>query len=112
MSNESIFTKIINRQIPAQIIYEDDDTIAFNDIAPQAPIHILVVPKLEVPSLNVVDAKTIAALFTTVQKITVMLGLSETGYRTIINTGNDGGQTVPHLHIHIIGGATLGWNPS
>ena len=110
----SIFKKIINREIPADIVYEDDLCLAFKDISPQAPVHILLIPKKEIRSLadiSVEDSSLMGHLMTTTSKVAKSQGLSESGYRTVINTNEDGGQTVYHLHIHILGGRALQWPP-
>jgi histidine triad (HIT) family protein len=109
----TIFTKIINREIPADIVYEDDQALAFRDINAQAPTHVLVIPKKEIASLNDLeddDAGLMGHLFCVVRKIAADLGL-EGGYRTVINCGADGGQSVDHIHIHILGGRALTWPP-
>lgn len=106
----TIFTKIINREIPASIVYEDDLVIAFKDINPAAPIHILVVPKKEIPTLNDIkeeDSKYITAIFSAIRKITADLNIQEEGYRVIANCNSFGGQEVFHLHFHILGGKPL-----
>lgn len=114
MSGEkTIFKKIIDREIPAEIIYEDDLCLAFNDVNPQAPIHVLVIPKQEIPSmahLNQEDHKLVGHLMLIVSQLAKSLGL-ESGFRTIINTGTEGGQTVDHLHLHLLGGRSLQWPP-
>lgn len=109
----TIFTKIINREIPADIVYEDDDCLAFRDVSPQAPVHVLLIPKKPVVSLRELtpaDAELCGRLLLTVPKVADILGL-DGGYRTVINTGADGGQSVYHLHIHILGGRQLTWPP-
>jgi histidine triad (HIT) family protein len=109
----TIFTKIINREIPADIVYEDDDCLAFRDVSPQAPVHVLLIPKKPVVSLRELtpaDAELCGHLLLTVPKVADILGL-DGGYRTVINTGADGGQSVYHLHIHILGGRQLTWPP-
>jgi len=114
MSGEkTIFKKIIDREIPAEIIYEDDFCLAFNDVNPQAPIHVLVIPKQVIPSmahLELSDQELAGHLMLTVGKLAKTLGL-ENGYRTIVNTGTEGGQTVDHLHLHLLGGRALHWPP-
>lgn len=114
MSDEkTIFKKIIDREIPAEIIYEDDLCLAFNDVNPQAPIHVLVIPKQEIPSmahLNQEDQELVGHLMLIVSQLAKSLGL-DTGFRTIINTGAEGGQTVDHLHLHLLGGRSLKWPP-
>ncbi len=109
----TIFTKIINREIPADIVYEDDQCLAFRDVSPQAPTHVLLIPKKPVESLDQFaddDAALAGHLLMTVPKVAKELGLTE-GYRTVINTGVEGGQTVFHLHIHILAGRSLAWPP-
>lgn len=109
----TIFTKIINREIPADIVYEDDLCLAFRDVSPQAPTHVLLIPKKPVESLDGFDGndKELAGhLLLTVPKVAESLGLAN-GYRTVVNTGEEGGQTVFHLHIHILGGRNLTWPP-
>ena len=109
----TIFSKIINREIDADIAYEDDFCLAFHDVSPQAPVHVLLIPKKAVESLDRLDDSDAALaghLLLMVPQIATQLGLAD-GYRTVINTGNDGGQTVFHLHIHIMGGRRLTWPP-
>ena len=109
----TIFLKIINREIPADIVYEDDMCLAFRDVTPQAPVHVLLIPKKPVVSLDQLapdDAGLCAHLLLTVPKVAEILGL-DGGYRTVVNTGADGGQSVFHLHIHILGGRRLAWPP-
>lgn len=111
--SKTIFKRIIDKEIPAQLVYEDELSLAFHDVSPQAPVHILVIPKKEIPSiahLDDSDAELIGHLFTVVRKIAADQGLVD-GFRTVINTGKDGGQTVNHLHIHLMGKRALGWPP-
>ncbi len=111
---DSLFTKIINRQIPADIVYEDDDVLAFNDISPQAPVHILIVPKKQVETINDFqddDAELIGKIVLAAKRIAKEKGLSDNGYRLIFNTNADAGQTVFHVHCHLIGGRMLNWPP-
>ena len=110
---DTLFSKIISREIPADIVYEDDRCLAFRDITPQAPVHILVIPKKPIPSLAEVspdDGTLLGHLLLTVNTIAASEGLTN-GYRTVINTGTDGGQTVYHLHVHLLGGRSLSWPP-
>lgn len=110
----TIFTKIIQKEIPADIIYEDDDILAFRDISPQAPEHILVIPKKEIPTVNDIentDAELVGKLFLTAKKIAKELGFAEKGYRLVVNCNEDGGQTVDHIHMHILAGRQLSWPP-
>lgn len=105
-----IFCKIANKEIPTTPVYEDDDTIAFNDLNPQAPVHVLVIPKKHYASLNELDdSRVMSALLNAVRKTVEKLGIKE--YRTVINTGESAGQTVFHLHIHILAGRPLLWPP-
>ncbi len=111
MPSESIFSKIIKGEIPADIVYQDDLVTAFKDINPQAPLHILIVPNKEIPSVNdvtVEDEPALGRLFSVAAKIAREQGVAESGYRLLVNTGRDGGQEVPHLHMHIFGGRPLG----
>ena len=110
---ETIFSKIIRREIPADIVYEDDLAIAFRDVNAQAPVHILVIPKKPIPKLadaQPEDQALLGHLLLVVQRIAAQEGLTQ-GYRTVINTGDDGGQTVYHLHLHILGGRFMAWPP-
>ncbi|TVQ20311.1 MAG: histidine triad nucleotide-binding protein [Leptolyngbya sp. DLM2.Bin15] len=110
---ETLFSKIINREIPADIVYEDNLALAFRDIAPQAPVHILVIPKQPIPKLADAESQDHALmghLLLTVKRVAEQEGLTN-GYRVVINTGADGGQTVDHLHLHILGGRAMAWPP-
>jgi histidine triad (HIT) family protein len=110
----TLFSKIVAREIPARIAYEDDLCLAFHDINPQAPIHILIVPKNEIPRLAeaaVSDEPLLGHLIYIAQFIAKDQGIQDTGFRIVINNGPDGGETVPHLHIHLLGGRALGWPP-
>lgn len=107
----TIFTKIINREIPASIVFENDKVIAFKDINPVAPIHILVVPKKEIPTLNDIeqeDKELIGEVFLAIAKITSDLNVAKDGYRVIANCNSFGGQEVYHLHYHILAGEKIG----
>ncbi len=107
----TIFSKIIAKEIPADIVYEDDLVLAFRDIAPQAPVHILITPKKEIPTANDVEAAdeaVLGRLFTTATQIARDEGIAKQGYRLIVNCNEDGGQEVFHLHMHILGGRSLG----
>ena len=113
MSEKSIFQRIIDREIPAKIAYEDDLCLAFHDVKPQAPVHILVIPKKPVASLADLSAEDQALaghLLLVVRKLAEQLGLSG-GYRVVANCGSDAGQTVDHLHLHLMGGRRMGWPP-
>lgn len=110
----SLFSKIIRREIPADIIYEDEYCLAFRDINPQAPVHFLLIPKMEISSLNETDKDQQNLLGHLLLKAPVVAqqeGIAENGFRVVINTNADAGQTVPHLHLHILGGRALAWPP-
>ncbi len=111
--NDTIFGRILRREIPAQIVYEDDLALAFKDVNPQAPVHLLVIPKKPIPQISLAgpeDQALLGHLLLTAQKVAQDAGL-EQGYRLVINNGLEGGQTVYHLHIHILGGRSMGWPP-
>jgi histidine triad (HIT) family protein len=113
MSQDTLFSKIIRKEIPADIVYEDDLCLAFRDINPQAPVHVLVIPKKPIPKLadaEPSDQAILGHLLLIIKKIAEQLGLDK-GYRTVINTGEDGGQTVYHLHLHLLGGRFMKWPP-
>ncbi|MFE4106348.1 histidine triad nucleotide-binding protein [Almyronema epifaneia] len=114
MSTDTIFGKIIRKEIPANILYEDDLCLAFSDINPQAPTHLLVIPKKPIPALTAVEAadkELLGHMLLIVNQLAEQVGMAESGYRVVINTGNDGGQTVFHLHMHLLGGRSLQWPP-
>mgnify|MGYP004496176773 CR=1 FL=1 len=107
---DCIFCKIINKQIPSQIIYEDDELIAFKDIEPMAPVHVLVLPKKHIKSamdLTDEDSILIGKIYSVIKKLAVDLGISESGFRVVNNCGEDAGQTVKHIHFHVLGGEKL-----
>jgi len=109
----TIFKKIIDREIPADILFEDDRCLAFRDVAPQAPTHVLVIPKKEIASLanlEDADAALIAHIYLVIRNLARQLGLDD-GYRVVVNSGRDGGQSVDHLHFHLLGGRQLKWPP-
>lgn len=110
--SNNIFARILRGEIPCSKVYEDDHVLAFNDIAPKAPVHILVIPKGAYVSIDDfgtnAPAEEIKALYSAVAKIAEEKGLKDTGFRTIANTGLNGGQEVPHFHLHILGGKKLG----
>jgi len=110
---DCLFCRIVRREIPAQVVSEDDQCLAFRDIAPQAPTHILVIPKAHTSSLEAVGdaAGVVGAMARMAQQVARAEGVAVTGYRTVINTGSDGGQTVGHLHLHLLGGRDLTWPP-
>lgn len=112
-ASDTIFSKIIRREIPADIIYEDNLCLAFRDINPQAPVHVLVIPKQPIAKLSDAESNDHALmghLLLTVKRVAEQLGL-DNGYRVVINTGPNGGQTVYHMHLHILGGRQMTWPP-
>jgi histidine triad (HIT) family protein len=112
--NQTLFEKIIAREIPADIVFEDDQVLAFRDISPQAPIHVLVIPKKVIPRIGEAeesDQALLGHLLLRARAVAATLGLAENGYRLVINNGKDGGESVPHLHCHILGGRPLSWPP-
>ena len=113
MAEKTIFKRIIDRELPAKIVYEDEHCLAFEDIHPQAPTHLLVIPKREISSVDDIepaDAELIGHLFVVIRALAAKMGL-DTGYRVVANCGPDSGQAVPHLHFHLLGGRKLKWPP-
>jgi histidine triad (HIT) family protein len=113
MNSNTIFGKIIRREIPAAIVYEDNLCLAFKDVHPQAPVHVLIIPKKPLPQLAAAteeDQMLLGHLLLTAKNLAQTLGL-EKGYRLVINNGENGGQTVFHLHVHLLGDRALGWPP-
>ena len=111
---DCLFCKIIAGEIPSSKVYEDDLVYAFNDISPAAPTHVLIIPKKHISSaneLNEENAAIVSHIFLVAAKIAGQLGIAENGYRIVNNCGKDGGQTVGHLHFHLLGGRNLGWTP-
>ena len=111
---DNIFSKIVAKQIPATVVYEDDRVLAFRDIQPKAPVHIIIVPKKEIPRVSEVKAEDEALLghlLTVGAEIARKEGIDDTGYRLVINKGRDAGESVPHLHVHLLGGRAMGWPP-
>ncbi|MCI7238772.1 MAG: histidine triad nucleotide-binding protein [Anaerococcus sp.] len=111
---DCVFCKIINKDIPSDIIYEDEDVIAFNDLDPQAPIHFLVIPKKHIQSITELDGSDydlVGKIFKVIKKLAEDKGLSEEGYRVVSNVGEKAGQSVPHLHFHVLGGRGFKWPP-
>jgi histidine triad (HIT) family protein len=107
-----LFCRIIRKEIPAQIVAETDDCVAFRDVNPQAPVHILIVPREHVPSLNQLkDPTVVGKLSALATELAHREGIAERGYRTVINTNADAGQTVFHLHLHLLGGRHMAWPP-
>ncbi len=112
MSEKCLFCSVARGEIPAEIVVERDDAIAFRDISPKAPSHLLVIPRRHVPSLDEADDATeLGSLLRLAAEVARDEGLAESGYRVVINTNEDGGQTVPHLHLHILGGRRMTWPP-
>lgn len=112
--NDTIFDKIIRREIPADIVYEDGDVLAFRDLNPQAPVHVLFIPKRSLATLNDAvssDAELLGKLLLATAAYAKQEGLGERGYRTVINCNEDGGQTVFHLHVHLLAGRRMHWPP-
>ena len=109
---DCVFCKIANKQIPSSIVFEDDRVVAFNDIAPQAPVHVLVIPKKHVTSVAELDEmELVKELFAVMKRIAQQKGIDRSGYRIVVNHGKDAGQAVPHLHFHLLGGRSLEWPP-
>lgn len=113
MAEKTIFKRIIDREIPAKIVYEDEHCLAFEDINPVAPTHLVVIPKREIASVDALgeaDAEVVGHLFVVVRELAAQRGLGS-GYRVVTNCGPDAGQTVAHLHFHLLGGRQFGWPP-
>ena len=112
---ETIFSKIIRKEIPADIVFESDTILAFKDINPQAPVHIIIIPKEPISYTTEIDGKKHASLlgelFDTANKIAKEQGIDKNGFRLVINCGKNGGQEVPHLHMHLLGGRKMKWPP-
>jgi len=111
---KTIFQKIIDREIPAKLVHEDDLCIAIHDVHPQAPVHVLVIPKRLIPRVgeaSVGDQALLGHLLLTAAAVARTLGIAESGYRIVINNGPDGGESVPHLHVHLLGQRPLAWPP-
>lgn len=109
---DCIFCKIANKEIPSTVVYEDEDVLAFNDLNPEAPVHILVVPKKHISSLDAAsaeDQQLLGKILLSIQKIARQQGIAESGYRVVNNCGEQGGQTVMHLHFHLMGGREMLW---
>ncbi len=110
---DNIFLKIANKQIPARIVYEDDQCVAFHDINPQAPVHVLIIPRKVIPThadVQPADRDLLGHLHLVAARLAVELGLAD-GYRLVLNCQEKAGQTVPHLHLHLLGGRAMGWPP-
>ena len=111
---ETIFDKIISKEISSEIVYEDDNYLAFKDINPQAPVHILIIPKKRISTindLNIDDSKIIGQMILIARDIAKSLDIDKSGYRLVFNCNEDGGQTVFHIHLHLLGGRSLNWPP-
>ncbi|HEU5175635.1 MAG TPA: histidine triad nucleotide-binding protein [Gemmatimonadaceae bacterium] len=112
MAEQCLFCRIVRKEIPATIVAETDDCLAFRDITPRAPVHVLVIPKHHVASIgDATDPSQIGKLSLLAAEIARQEGIAESGYRTVINTGPDAGQTVFHVHLHLLGGREMGWPP-
>ena len=112
--SKTLFERIVARELPAAIVYEDDLVLAFRDIKPQAPTHVLVVPKQPIPRIAEArskDNRILGHLLLKAAEVARQLGLEKTGYRLVFNNGRDAGEAVPHLHCHILGGRPMGWPP-
>jgi histidine triad (HIT) family protein len=109
-----IFCKVARREIPAKIVLESDDAVAFHDLNPGAPTHVLVIPKKHIESLAHLtgeDAELVGKLMVMARKVAETTGIAESGFRTVVNAGPDAGQTVSHLHVHVLGGRAMSWPP-
>jgi histidine triad (HIT) family protein len=107
-----LFCGIIKKEIPSSVVYEDDKVLAFNDIAPQAPVHILVIPKKHVDTVaELGDMAVVKDLFSVMKKLAQKKGIDKSGYRIVVNHGKNAGQAVPHLHFHLLGGRPFEWPP-
>ena len=114
MAGKTLFEKICDKEIPATIVFEDDRCVAFRDISPQAPLHILIIPRKAVPRVGLAadeDEALLGHLLLTAAKVAIAEGVAESGYRLVINNGPDGGEAVPHLHVHLLGGRQMKWPP-
>jgi histidine triad (HIT) family protein len=112
MADQCLFCRIVRREIPATLVAETEDCVAFRDINPQAPVHVVVIPRKHVASLNdATDAQLVGRLATLAAGIARTEGIADSGYRTVINTNADAGQTVFHMHLHLLGGRRMGWPP-
>lgn len=111
----TIFSKIINKEIPADIVFESDNVLAFRDINPQAPVHILIIPKIEIPKVTDIKgsehATLLGEMYDAANKLAAEEGLAKDGFRLVMNCGNNGGQEVYHLHMHLLGGRQMQWPP-
>lgn len=113
-SNDCLFCSIVSGSVPADVVHRDERTVAFRDINPQAPVHVLVVPTRHITSLDTAradEAPLLGALLLRAAEVARQEGIDDSGYRTVVNTGEEGGQTVGHLHVHVLGGRGLSWPP-
>jgi histidine triad (HIT) family protein len=114
LAQSCIFCRIATGEIPAKVVREDEATIAFRDIDPKAPTHVLVIPRRHIPSVNALtgeDVELMGRLFVAAKEVAEAEGIAETGYRLVMNTGPDAGQSVDHIHLHVLGGRGLAWPP-
>lgn len=114
MAEETIFSKIIRREIPADVVYQDELVTAFRDINPQAPVHVLIIPKQHIRTINDIETEheeLVGKLFSAAGEIAAREGIAESGYRVVMNCNEGAGQTVFHIHLHLLGGRRLGWPP-
>lgn len=114
MADDCLFCAIASQTIPADVVRADEDVLAFRDIAPQAPVHVLVIPRRHFPNIAALAAEDVALttkLLATAAALADELGVADSGYRLVLNTGPDGGQTVDHVHVHLLGQRQLGWPP-
>ena len=114
MADKTLFEKICDKEIPATVVYEDDRCVAFRDISPQAPLHILIVPRQAIPRLALAsddDAALLGHLLLTAANLASSEGVAESGYRVVLNNGPHGGEAVPHLHVHLLAGRQMQWPP-
>ena len=108
---DCVFCKIVSGEIPSKRVYEDDQVIVINDLNPEAPVHVLVIPKEHTENILTASPEILVHVKKVLPEIVKKLGIAEKGFRVVVNTGVEGGQTVPHLHFHILGGKELGWPP-
>lgn len=112
--SDDLFLKIVSREIPADIVFENDDVLAFRDLNPQAPLHVLIIPKVRIPTINHMqtdDAELFGKLFLAAREIAAEHGVADDGYRVVMNCNAHGGQSVFHVHLHLLGGRVLNWPP-
>ncbi len=114
MAEKTLFEKICDREVPAEIVYEDDRCVGFRDVSPQAPVHVLIVPRKPIERIGVAgvaDEPVLGRLLLAAAEIARRENIAESGYRLVINNGPEGGEAVPHLHVHLIGGRQMQWPP-